>query len=112
MTAAEKMFTHPELNEPVIAIGGSYVMTAEHKIDCPGGQLLAFSGHAVFDTTCCGAGGCAYALVAGFIDSYRCRKDAAGRWLSKVRPIRDTHLKKVATAAVLTRIHAQQVQFF
>jgi hypothetical protein len=105
------MFTHPELNEPVTAIGGTYVLTGEQKVGYQGEQLLVFSGYAVFDTTCCGAGGCAYALVPGFVDSYRCRKDAAGNWLSSVRTIRDAHIRKAVTAVVLTKTNAHQVQF-
>jgi len=105
------LFTHPELNRPVTAIGGSYVITGEQKISYGDGQLLTFAGHAVFDTTCCGAGGCAYTLVAGFIDSYRCGKDASGRWLSRVKPVRDDHLKKEITARLLSGKDTFQVQF-
>ena len=107
-----KTYTHPELNRQVTAIGGSYVITGEQKISFGDRQLLTFAGHAVFDTTCCGAGGCAYTLVAGFIDSYRYRKDASGRWLSKVIPVRDDHLKKEITARVLARKDTFQVQFY
>ena len=111
MHADVKSFTHPELNRPVTAIGGNYVITGEQKISYGDGQLLVFSGHAVFDTSCCGAGGCAYSLVPGFIESYRCGKDAAGRWFSRVRPIRDTHLKKEITARLFAGTNALQVQF-
>jgi len=106
------MFAHPELNQPVTAIGGNYVITGEQKISYGNRQLLTFAGHAVFDTTCCGAGGCAYTLVAGFIDSYRCGKDASGRWLSKIKPIRADYLKKDITARVLSRKETFQVQFY
>ncbi len=105
------MFTHPELNEPVTAIGGTYVLTSEHKIGYQGEQLLVFSGHAVFDTTCCGAGGCAYALVPGFVGSYRCGKDDAGRWLSMVRPIESAQIRKTVTAVIRAQTNAHQVQF-
>ena len=105
-------FIHPELNRPVTAIGGSYVITGEQKISYGDGQLLTFAGHAVFDTTCCGTGGCAYTLVAGFIESYRYRKDGSGRWLSRVMPVRDDHLKKEITARVLARKETFQVQFY
>jgi hypothetical protein len=106
------LFVHPELNQPVTAIGGNYVITSEDTIRYGGGELLTFAGHAVFDTTCCGAGGCAYTLVAGFIDSYRCGKDASGRWLSRVKPVRDDCLKKEITARVLAGKDTFQVQFY
>ena len=105
------MFTHPVLNDPVTAIGGTYVLTGEQKVGYQGEQLLVFSGHAVFDTTCCGVGGCAYALVPGFIDSYRCGQDAAGRWLSRVRPIEDAQIRKTVTPVICAQTSALQVQF-
>jgi hypothetical protein len=95
----------------VTAIGGTYVLTGEEKVGYQGRLLLVFSGHAVFDTTCCGSGGCAYALVPGFLDGYRCRKDAAGNWLSRVRPIQDAQTRKAVTAVVLAATNAYQVQF-
>ena len=111
MRAAVETFTHPELNKPVTAVGGHYVLTGEQTVVFQGEKLLVFSGHAVFDTSCCGAGGCAYALVPGIIDSYRCRKAATGRWLSKVRPIRDERLRQAAAAVILKQINTRQVQF-
>ncbi len=104
-------FTHPVLNDPVTAIGGTYVLTGEQKIGYQGEQLLVFTGHAVFDTSCCGAGGCAYALVPGFVESYRCGKDDAGRWLSRVRLIEGAQLRKTVTAAIRAQTNAHQVQF-
>ncbi len=106
-----KTYTHPVLNDPVTAIGGTYVITGEQKIGYQGEQLLVFSGHAVFDTTCCGAGGCAYALVPGFVDSYRYGQDDAGRWLSRVRPIEGTQRRKTVTAVIRAETNMQQVQF-
>ncbi len=106
-----KTYTHPVLNDPVTAIGGTYVITGEQKIGYQDEQSLVFSGHAVFDTTCCGAGGCAYALVPGFVDSYRCGKDDAGRWLSRVRPIEGVQLRKTVTAVIRAQTNAHQVQF-
>ncbi len=111
MSDAVKMFTHPDLNKPVTAIGGHYVITGEQIVGFQGEKLLVFLGHAVFDTTCCGAGGCAYALVPGFIDSYRCLKDASGKWLSSVRPIRDDRLRREVAAVIIKKTNALQVQF-
>jgi len=111
MHSDEKLFTHPELNASVTAIGGNYVMTDERKISHRGEHVLVFSGHAVFDTTCCGTGGCAYTLVPGFIVSYRFGKDASGRWLSRVKPIRDACLKKEISDHILAGTNTLQVQF-
>ena len=111
MQAADVLFTHPTLDDPVTAIGGHYVMTGEQQIEYQDERLLVFTGHAIFDTTCCGLGGCAYVLVAGFLKGYRCARDDAGRWMSKVRPVADGRLQTRVQAVVSARLAVQQVQF-
>jgi len=112
MHTEPEIYIHPALNEQVTAIGGSYVFAAEKLMVHQDEQILVFTGHAVLDTACCGAGGgCTYALVPGFIDSYRCGRDDNGRWLSRVRYIRDAPTRKAITARVISKSMAQQVQF-
>jgi len=106
------IYTHPQLDAQVTAIGGTYVFTGEQTMVFQDERVLVFTGHAVMDTACCGAGGgCTYALVPGFIDTYRYQKNADGRWLSRVRCIRDAAIRKSITAMVIDRSRVQQVQF-
>ena len=106
------IYTHPELNAQVTAIGGTYVFTGEQALPFQDQQVLVFTGYAVLDTACCGAGGgCTYALVPGFIDTYRCRQNDDGKWLSRVRYIRDAAVRQSITARVLSSSGVQQVQF-
>ena len=111
MPAEPELYNHPALNEQVTAIGGSYVFIAEQVMTHQDKRLLVFTGHAVLDSTCCGAAGCAYALVPGFVAQYRCRQDAAGRWQSRVWPIRDAALQNSIRNMLLAQQSVHQVQF-
>ena len=87
-------FSHPVLNEQVTAIGGSYFILKEVRLPFDGEDLLYLVGTAIFDTTCCGTGGCAYALVPGFIRQWRYKTDKNGRPVSGVRPVLEERKRK------------------
>jgi hypothetical protein len=80
---------HQELNQEITAIGGHYVLTREVRLPFHGREVLYLVGCAVVDTSCCGAGGCAYALVPGFILEWKSQTDGDGLAVSQVEPIRD-----------------------
>jgi len=68
-------FVHPRLGQEVTAIGGHYVFGKEIRWPFQGREILYFVGYAVLDSTCCGVGGCAYVLVAGFIRKWKYKKN-------------------------------------
>ena len=70
---------HLPLDEEVTAIGGSYRLVKEERLSIDGREVLYIVGHGVFDTTCCGAGGCAYAIVPGYIIDWKTAHQL--RWL-------------------------------
>lgn len=85
----ETEYAHQELNREVTAIGGHYLLVKEVRLPFRGREVLYLVGHAAFETTCCGAGGCAYALVPGFILSWQTRQDEEGLAVSEVESIHD-----------------------
>lgn len=60
-------FTHPVLFEEVTAIGGHYTFVKEGNLLIKNRRVLYFVGLGSVDTSCCGAGGCIYAYVPGYI---------------------------------------------
>ena len=72
-------FVHPRLGQEVTAIGGHYVFGKEIRLPHNGREILYFVGYAVLDSTCCGVGGCAYVLVAGYIRQWKYKKNQG--WL-------------------------------
>jgi hypothetical protein len=77
------------LNQEVTAIGGHYRLVKEVRLPFRGREVLYLVGHALFDTACCGLGGCAYALVPGFILEWKSKTNEDGLPVSQVEPIRD-----------------------
>ena len=68
-------FAHPQLGREVTAIGGHYVFGKEIRMPFYSREILYFVGYAVLDSTCCGVGGVAYVLVAGFIKQWKYKKN-------------------------------------
>ena len=104
-------FSHPELNVQVTAIGGSYFMIKEARLRLNGEDILYLVGTAIFDTTCCGTGGCAYALVPGMIRKWQYKTDTNGRPVSRVRPISEERIRKKIREMIFKKESVHQVNF-
>jgi len=106
-----KEFVHPPLDEPVAAIGGRYVFTAEGQLPLDGRVLLYLAGWAVADATCCGVGGCAYALVPGWIIDLRQGVSPDGRAVSRVEPIKAPAMQQRLRRLLIETTGVSQVVF-
>ena len=84
-----KDFVHPKLNEEVTAIAGHYTHEREERLSVNGKEVLYFVGYGVVDTSCCGMGGCKFAIVPGYVLDYRYKEDEGGNPVSSVEPIGD-----------------------
>ena len=82
-------FVHPELGREITAIGGHYVFNKEIRVSYDNREVLYFIGYAVVNTSCCGVGGCAYALVPGFVKDWKYKKNNDGLFVSQIEPIRE-----------------------
>ncbi len=104
-------FIHPEMNKTVKAIGGEYAFFKEVVFPYQGREVLYLIGCAVFDTTCCGAGGVCYARVPGFLKALHYKTGKDGRPVSRVSPITDIQARKEIRQAISRRETVQQVEF-
>lgn len=104
-------YVHQRLDQEITAIGGTYILVKEVRLPFNGREILYLVGHAAFDTTCCGAGGCAYALVPGYILSWKDRADKDGRAISRVEPVRDRDVQERIRHRIETKEVVQQVTF-
>jgi len=104
-------FPHPELNAQVTAIGGSYYLLKEVRMPMDDVELLYLVGVAVIDTSCCGTGGCAYALVPGVIRQWRYKISPDGRPVSQVCPVSDEAARKKIRAMIIKKESVHQVDF-
>ncbi len=104
-------YIHQTLNQEVTAIGGHYVLVKEVRLPFCGREVLYVVGHAAFDSTCCGAGGCAYALVPGFTLSWQGKTNEEGQAVSQVEPIHDEATQKQVRRLIMRKEVVQQVRF-
>ena len=102
---------HRPLNQEVTAVGGSYLLVKEDCLPFQGRLVLYLVGHAAFDATCCGTGGCAYALVPGFVLGWKSSTDGEGLAISHVAPIRDPAVQDRVRRLIQAREVVQQVLF-
>lgn len=68
-------------------------------------------GGAIVDTSCCGVGGCAYALVPGFVLDWKYRRNEGGLAVSRVEPIRDQAVEGRVRRLIGQAEMVQQVDF-
>lgn len=104
-------FIHPLIDQEVEAIGGRYVVLKEELMDFQGRQVLYLVASASFDSTCCGNGGCAYAIVPGFLVEFRAGRHDDGTYKSLVEPIVDEGAREDLKAGIMAREHVSQVNF-
>lgn len=103
-------YVHHPLNQEVNAISGCYVLVKEVRMPFRGREVLYLVGHAAFDA-CCGAGGCVYGLVPGFVLSWKSSTNEHGLAVSQVEPIRDEALQKELEQLLDKQEMIQQVVF-
>jgi len=104
-------FIHIELNVETVAIGGHYVFTREVRLPFDGREILYMAGYALFDTSCCGSGGCGYALIPGFIQKWKNKINTDGRPISGIEPVNDPAMQKQIERLVKTIEAVPQVLF-
>ena len=107
----EVEYVHQGLNQQITAIGGHYVLAKEVRLPFHGREILYLVGHAAFDTSCCGPGGCAYALVPGFVASWHCSQTEDGLAISQLEPVSHTDAQNEIRRLIERLETVQQVIF-
>jgi hypothetical protein len=111
MEKHKREFVHPRLNHQITAIGGNYVLLKEDRAMLEGEEVLYLTGVAVFDSTCCGSGGCSYAVVPGFVRKWKHKTDDDGNPVSLVTPVTDEFVRKKIKAMIFKKEPVYQVDF-
>ena len=104
-------YTHA-LHQEVLSISGSYELEKEERLAYAGRELLYIIGNAVVDTSCCGYGSFRYAVVPGFVVSWRSRHNEAGESVSEVEPISQEAIKQEIAKRLRAAESVNQVQFW
>ncbi|NIM96278.1 MAG: hypothetical protein GTO18_21480 [Anaerolineales bacterium] len=105
-------YVHQNLGVEVPSIGGYYVLSEEVRLPYRDREVLYLKGYSVFETACCGAGGCAYVLVPGFIIEWKGKKTKDGLSISLIEPIIDGGTQKTLKDQIEEKEVYHQIQFF
>jgi uncharacterized Fe-S cluster-containing radical SAM superfamily protein len=104
-------FIHPVLNQAVRTISGHYILSQEKRLFYNGREVLYFIGCAVVDASCCGPGGCSYALVPGYVKDWKYKTGSDDLSVSRVEPIRDANVQSGIRQLIMKKDAVQQVNF-
>lgn len=108
---AVKEYVHSTVGEEVQAIAGYYCIEKEAVLSYRGRELLYAVGNGIVENSCCGAGGCRYALVAGYLIRWKGKKDEAGREVSEVEPVADPDSRAELARILEEKESVSQIQF-
>jgi hypothetical protein len=106
-----KDYIHPVLNQEIRTISGHYILSRENRLPFNDRQVLYFIGCALVDSSCCGTGGCAYALVPGYIRQWKYKLNAGNLSVTQVEPIRDKTDRQALRLLIKEKEGVQQVNF-
>ena len=104
-------FIHPVLNQAVRTISGHYILSREKRLSYNGRKVLYLIGCAVVDTSCCGPGGCAYALVPGYIKQWKYKSTPDNRSVTQIETIKANDVRKALRRLIKEKEPVQQVDF-
>jgi hypothetical protein len=106
-----RKYTH-QLNKEVTSISGWYKLHKEGILDHGGRRFLYAVGDAVIDSSCCGTGGCRYAVVPGSLVSWKSGTNDNGLSTSIVKPVTDKTIKRELSKLLSKKEEVTQVQFW
>lgn len=82
-----KVFKHFSIGEEVRSAAGGYIIQKEAVTIVAGKEVLYYTASAFFDTSCCGAGGCGYAVVAGYLVKHKFTQDEHENTFSELETV-------------------------
>jgi hypothetical protein len=94
------------------AIGGSFELQSEHRLTLDDREVLVLLGVALVDAACCGASGCRYALVPGYLEAYHAAMTAEGVPISQVEPVVGEAAQRAVRQAITGAFTVNQVVFW
>jgi hypothetical protein len=106
-----RSYTH-ELNKEVQSICGWYALHKEERLAHRGKEYLYLMGNGVIESSCCGTGGCLYAVVPGAVVEWKSGTNEEGLATSIVEPVRDKRLQDEIRALLTRKEGVSQLQFW
>ncbi len=107
-----RRYTHAALGEEIRAAAGHYVIEEEKTLPFHGREVLLALGHVSVDSSCCGTGGCGFALVPGYLVGWKILRDEQGKEISEVEPIQDAAERESLRKIIQSAEKVTQVNFW
>ena len=107
-----RAYVHEKMNQEIDAISGHYTFLREVRHPFHEREILYIVGCAVIDNSCCGVGGCGFALVPGYVISWKSKINEQGKYISLIEPFKDSAAKKELTRFIKNTEIVTQVQFW
>ena len=95
----------------VKTISGHYTIDKEKVLKYKDKKILCVIGMGVIDSSCCGVGGCRYALVPGYIKQWK-KTDESGCLISEVEPIVNEQTKQAISNIIKEEEIVTQINFW
>ncbi|MBW1682881.1 MAG: hypothetical protein JRF59_04025 [Deltaproteobacteria bacterium] len=106
-----KTYRH-ELQSEVRSISGWYEIVKEDRITHGEQEYLYLVGNGAVDSSCCGVGGCHYAVVPGAVVGWKSGRDEDGCPTSELDPVRDEEIRRALRELITKKEGVSQVQFW
>ena len=107
-----RRYTHGSLGQEIEAVAGYYVIETEDRVPFEGREVLVATGHMIIDNSCCGIGGCGFAVVPGYVLRWMGSKNEKDEPISEVEPVREDREKETLRRLLLTSERVHQVNFW
>jgi hypothetical protein len=88
------------------------VIEAEDRLPFEGREVLVATGVMVIDRSCCGMGGCGFALVPGYVVGWKGAQNEKGDPVTEVEPVRGERERQALRGMILRSARVQQVNFW
>jgi hypothetical protein len=105
-------YVHEEMSQEVSTISGRYILYKEARLSFHDREILYIVGYAVIDNSCCGSGGFGFAVVPGYIISWRSKTNDGGIHISQLEPIRDQNTRREVSQLIQNMEIVNQIQFW
>ncbi|MFP4476230.1 MAG: hypothetical protein ACLFOY_11785 [Desulfatibacillaceae bacterium] len=104
-------YVHQVLGEEIRSVSGQYTVVKENRVSLGGGEVFYLVAHAMADTSCCGMGGMAYAIVPGRLVRWHFRETLDGEPVSQVEPVSDAEEQRRIESWIIREESVSQVRF-
>jgi hypothetical protein len=88
------------------------VIEAENHVPFEGREVLVATGYMIIDNSCCGVGGCGFALVPGYVLGWKAEQNEKGEPITEVEPVREEREREALRTLILASARVQQVNFW